>query len=145
MAESPFQYVGKTLMNLLLVFGQDQNFQILMDEMNLQLDLELLLQPIVDPDEAKKEYIVYVYKKLSEILELDPVNEIGFKSDFTSLLWRDENEISGPPCGNCQLKTTPILYGMPGDDFNYDRFISGGCIVEESNPIWECRNCGWAI
>jgi hypothetical protein len=36
-----------------------------------------------------------------------------------------------------------ILWGMPGDDFDYRRFASGGCIVSGEDPDVTCRKCMW--
>lgn len=48
-------------------------------------------------------------------------------------------------CPECQQKAVlqRILYGMPGEDFDYTRFASGGCIVEAGQPDIACKACGW--
>lgn len=116
-----------------------------MSELDLSLSLELLLTPIANPEGPERDYMVYAYRKLSSVLKLDSVNEISRNPDFDALFWKDENEMVGPACGNCDNQTTPILYGMPGEDFDFDRFEVGGCIVSESDPVWLCRKCGWQI
>ena len=50
-------------------------------------------------------------------------------------------KIACPGCGKVgTLKK--ILYGMPGDDFEFERFIVGGCIVNEADV--GCVECNWA-
>lgn len=46
-------------------------------------------------------------------------------------------------CGYCGRNDSvkEILYGMPGDDFDYGTFISGGCIPEDVAA--RCASCGW--
>jgi hypothetical protein len=34
-----------------------------------------------------------------------------------------------------------ILYGMPGEDTDFDKYIIGGCIPE--NVLARCTECGW--
>jgi hypothetical protein len=47
-----------------------------------------------------------------------------------------------PSCGEVGgLKR--ILYGMPDEDFKYDKYIVGGCIVTGSDPQIGCIHCGW--
>ena len=45
-----------------------------------------------------------------------------------------------PQCGARGLKK--ILYGMPGDDFEFDKFIVGGCIMSEVDI--GCAKCDWS-
>ena len=53
--------------------------------------------------------------------------------------------LSITPCPSCGevggLKR--ILYGMPGQDFNYGKYIVGGCVISERDPEIGCVNCGW--
>jgi hypothetical protein len=46
-------------------------------------------------------------------------------------------------CPNCNgrglMKT--ILWGMPEEDFDYDKYASGGCVVP-NNPPPDCRCTG---
>ena len=37
-----------------------------------------------------------------------------------------------------------ILYGMPGQDFDYIKFASGGCVVMSGQPDICCHECGWS-
>ncbi len=48
--------------------------------------------------------------------------------------------LSCPKCGTKGLKK--ILYGMPGDDFPFDKFIVGGCIMSEADI--GCSSCDWS-
>ena len=45
-----------------------------------------------------------------------------------------------PRCGNVGLKK--ILYGMPGDDFPFDKYIVGGCVLSDADV--GCVKCDWA-
>ena len=49
-------------------------------------------------------------------------------------------------CPQCQQKAVlqRILYGMPGPDFDYSRYASGGCLVELGQPDIACKECGWS-
>ena len=44
-----------------------------------------------------------------------------------------------PQCGHVGLKK--ILYGMPGDDFPFEKYIVGGCIMSEADV--GCTQCDW--
>ena len=132
-------------MNLVLAYEKDPKFQKLKSELGLDLNLTLLLNPIVDPKGPESEYMLFAYRKLSQSLHLDLVNRDDSKPDFYSLFWKDESEMVGPMCGNCGTQTTPILYGMPGEDFDFDYFEVGGCIVSDSDRVYLCRECGWQI
>lgn len=44
-----------------------------------------------------------------------------------------------PFCGADDIKE--IVYGMPSIDFDYSRYISGGCVVMPDSPKWHCDNC----
>jgi hypothetical protein len=35
-----------------------------------------------------------------------------------------------------------ILYGMPGDDFPFEKYIVGGCIMSEADV--GCTHCDWS-
>lgn len=48
--------------------------------------------------------------------------------------------IDCPQCGEVGLQK--IIYGMPADDFNFDKYIVGGCIVSEANI--GCTKCEWS-
>jgi hypothetical protein len=145
MKETPFEYVGRTLMNLVLTYERDPRYKKLLSELELDLSLPLLLNPIIQTEGPEVSYMVHAYRKLSQILNLDLVNGDNPATDFDSLFWKDENHMIGPVCGNCCIQTTPILYGMPGEDFDFDLFEVGGCVVSESDPVWICRKCGWQI
>ena len=44
-----------------------------------------------------------------------------------------------PFCGSEDIKD--IIYGLPAPDFDYSRYISGGCVVMPDSPKWHCDNC----
>ena len=48
-------------------------------------------------------------------------------------------------CPHCQQKAVMqrILYGMPGPDFDYTQYASGGCLVEPMQPDIACKACDW--
>ena len=48
--------------------------------------------------------------------------------------------IACPQCGEVGLQK--IIYGMPADDFNFDKYIVGGCIFSESDI--GCPKCKWS-
>ena len=49
-------------------------------------------------------------------------------------------KIACPGCG--ALGTLrKILYGMPGEDFDFEKYEVGGCIVEVNDLA--CKECGW--
>ena len=48
--------------------------------------------------------------------------------------------LSCPQCGHVGLKK--IMYGMPSDDFNFDKYIVGGCMPSEADV--GCPECEWA-
>ena len=54
--------------------------------------------------------------------------------------------LSITPCPSCGevggLKR--ILYGMPGQDFDHEKYIVGGCVISESDPEIGCTHCDWA-
>ncbi len=48
--------------------------------------------------------------------------------------------LSCPKCGTKGLKK--ILYGMPSDDFKFEKFIVGGCMPSEADI--GCSKCDWS-
>ena len=44
-----------------------------------------------------------------------------------------------PFCNSGEIKK--IIYGMPAPDFDYSKYISGGCCVTPDSPTWGCGNC----
>ena len=46
-------------------------------------------------------------------------------------------------CPGCSALGTlrKIIYGMPGEDFDFEKYIVGGCIIEE--PDVGCVECNW--
>ena len=36
-----------------------------------------------------------------------------------------------------------IVYGMPSEDFDFEKYEVGGCIVFDDAPDYRCRTCDW--
>jgi len=51
------------------------------------------------------------------------------------------SSLACPECGEIGT-LRKIIYGMPSDDFNFDKFIFGGCIVSEADI--GCPKCEWS-
>ena len=51
--------------------------------------------------------------------------------------------LSCPRCGK-KAVLQRILYGLPSEEFDHDRYISGGCVVSDDSPEIACVKCGWA-
>ena len=51
-------------------------------------------------------------------------------------------DLSCPGCGTLG-SVREIVYGMPGPDFEFDKYIVGGCCVTDDDPDIGCRECGW--
>jgi hypothetical protein len=49
---------------------------------------------------------------------------------------------SCPSCGGVGVLRR-ILYGMPSADFDFDKFIVGGCCVTDVDPEVGCVKCDW--
>ena len=49
---------------------------------------------------------------------------------------------SCPSCGAVGV-LKQIAYGMPGADFDFEKYIVGGCCVTEKDPEIGCAKCGW--
>jgi len=47
-----------------------------------------------------------------------------------------------PKC-NEMGKVKEILYGMPSEDFNQDKYVLGGCCITDNDPEIQCTACGW--
>ena len=48
-----------------------------------------------------------------------------------------------PRCGKVGV-LQPIIYGLPGEDFDFEKNISGGCVISENSPSIGCKECGWS-
>jgi hypothetical protein len=53
-----------------------------------------------------------------------------------------------PMCPKCSgIEVLRIMYGLPTDEAIEEaqagKIALGGCVVEESNPDWECKSCGY--
>jgi len=44
-----------------------------------------------------------------------------------------------PFCGSDDVKE--IIYGLPAPDFDFSKYISGGCCIMTNPPAWSCCNC----
>ena len=53
---------------------------------------------------------------------------------------RSLKKIACPGCGGIGT-LRKILYGMPGEDFDFEKYEVGGCIVEVNDVA--CKECGW--
>lgn len=58
---------------------------------------------------------------------------------------RSEEWIRAAACPACGAKAVlrPIAYGLPGGDFDFDRYAVGGCVVYGGMPDVDCSACGW--
>ena len=54
-------------------------------------------------------------------------------------------ELKKATCFRCGEVGTlqEILYGMPNEDFDFSKNISGGCVIDEGSPTIGCTGCGW--
>jgi hypothetical protein len=47
------------------------------------------------------------------------------------------------PCPGCaELGLQRIVYGMPDEDFEFDKYIMGGCVMADFDI--GCKKCGWS-
>ena len=53
--------------------------------------------------------------------------------------------LSTASCPSCGVvgSLRRIIYGMPGLDFDHERYISGGCVVTDNDPDIGCTQCDW--
>lgn len=58
---------------------------------------------------------------------------------------RKRFRLSTTSCPKCQQVggIKKILYGMPSSDFDFDKYIVGGCCVTDEEPEIGCVKCGW--
>ena len=47
-----------------------------------------------------------------------------------------------PKC-NAMGKVKEILYGMPSEDYNQEKYVLGGCCITDDDPEIQCTNCDW--
>lgn len=52
-------------------------------------------------------------------------------------------DVACPGCG-ASGSIQEIVYGMPGSDFEFDKYIVGGCCVTDNDPDIGCKECGWS-
>lgn len=48
-----------------------------------------------------------------------------------------------PKC-NEMGKIKEVLYGMPSEDYNQEKFVLGGCCISDDDPEIQCTNCDWS-
>lgn len=48
-------------------------------------------------------------------------------------------------CPKCNEigKVKEILYGMPSEDYNQEKYVLGGCCLSDGDPEIQCTNCDW--
>lgn len=53
--------------------------------------------------------------------------------------------LSTTSCPSCGVKggLKRILNGMPDSDFDFEKYIVGGCCVTDNDPEIGCVKCGW--
>ena len=49
-------------------------------------------------------------------------------------------------CPNCKHigELRPIVYGMPGPEFDFEAWEVGGCCITNDMPEVACRACEWS-
>lgn len=96
--------------------------------------------------------------KWSDILEGGPLQvadmilrdmaDAGFQvlSEHGKLIEKSQIRIGKftfcPKC-NEMGKVKEILYGMPSEDYNQNKYVLGGCCIEENDPEIQCTECDW--
>ena len=50
-----------------------------------------------------------------------------------------DKPVKCPFCGSEDIKD--IIYGLPAPDFDYSRYVPGGCCRMPASPQWHCDNC----
>ena len=50
-----------------------------------------------------------------------------------------DKPVQCPFCGSEDIKD--IIYGLPAPDFDYSRYVPGGCCRMPDSPQWHCDNC----
>ena len=53
------------------------------------------------------------------------------------------NQSACPRCGKVG-KWQKIIYGLPDENFDFEKDISGGCVISENSPSIGCKECGWS-
>ncbi len=58
---------------------------------------------------------------------------------------RKRVRLSAASCPSCGLDGVlkKIVYGMPNADFDFEKYIVGGCCVTDKDPEIGCDKCGW--
>ena len=57
---------------------------------------------------------------------------------------KSRQKLSDMACNKCGAigKFKRIIYGLPSDDFDFEKYAVGGCIIEENAPDIQCKVCG---
>ena len=53
--------------------------------------------------------------------------------------------LTAASCPSCREKggIKNIVFGMPNSDFDFEKYIVGGCCVTDDDPEIGCVKCGW--
>jgi len=53
--------------------------------------------------------------------------------------------LSTASCPQCKTvgKLKKIVFGMPGEDFDFEKYIVGGCVITGDDPEIGCAECRW--
>ena len=48
-------------------------------------------------------------------------------------------------CPSCKTKGSirQIIWGMPDEEPDPNKYVIGGCLVSDNDPTHECIKCGW--
>ena len=49
-----------------------------------------------------------------------------------------------PHCGSTD-EIREILYGLPSEEPDPTKYVTGGCLIGDDDPVWACVECGWQI
>jgi hypothetical protein len=54
-------------------------------------------------------------------------------------------ELKKAACFKCGAIGTlqEIIYGLPSEDFDFSKNISGGCVMSDESPSIGCSKCDW--
>jgi hypothetical protein len=44
-----------------------------------------------------------------------------------------------PACNSPEVKE--IAYGFPGAEFDFDKYVVGGCCITDNDPEYFCKSC----
>ena len=54
-------------------------------------------------------------------------------------------ELKKVACDKCGAVGTlqEIIYGLPSEEFDFSKNISGGCVMSDESPSIGCSKCDW--